>query len=48
MNLTQVLILLLQLLNISRVSELSGEIQLSQIEIHTGDRIELKENWQIS
>ena len=42
MNLTQILILLLQLLNISRVSELSGETQLShniQIEVYSGDRI---------
>ena len=47
MTLTQVLILLLQVLNISRVSELSGETQLSQnirMEIYTGDRIELNYN----
>ena len=30
MNITQVLILLLQLINISKVSELSGETQISQ------------------
>ena len=47
MNLTQILILLLQLLNISRVSELSGETQLShniQIEVYSGDRIEQNYN----
>ena len=40
MNLTQLLILLLQLLSMSRVSELSGETQLSQnvqIEVYSGD-----------
>ena len=30
MNITQVLIVLLQLINISKVSELSGETQVSQ------------------
>ena len=47
MNLTQVLILLLQVLNISRVSELSGETKFSQnirMEIYTGDRIEQNYN----
>lgn len=40
MNLTQLLILLLQLLTMSKVSELSGETQVSQNyppEIYSGD-----------
>ena len=47
MNLTQVLILLLQLINISKVSELSGETQLShnfQLQVYTSDRVRLEEN----
>jgi|GEM_PF-5324472 len=47
MNLTQVLILLLQLINISKVSELSGETLLSQnvqLEVYSVNLTQLEEN----
>ena len=47
MNLTQVLILLLQLINISKVSELSGETQVSQnlqLEVYSVNVVRREEN----
>ena len=47
MNLTQILILLLQLINISKVSELSGETQVSlnfQQEVYTINFVRSEEN----